>query len=790
MEQEKEELLTLKELWEIFISNIWCYIILVSLSLSIAVSYIVLTPPQYMRSASIMVKDSEKGSSIAAYGAQGFSELGLFQSNTNINNEIGLLTTSSLMCEVVERLGLNYNYEERYNGIYWVDIYNNSPFIVEFEGDDTLIPSLSFDIHFNDRDSFSLSKFTVRGESQSFSIEGQVEHTITTPYGHLRILRTPLFDITKGADSGHYRFTKSSIKAKAKDCLERLTVNIRSKETSIIDLSFRGMNIERSDNILNTLISVYNENWIKDKNEIAFNTSEFIDDRLLVIKQELEKVDRDIANFKSDKLLPDVMTVAGHQLEQSNINRKEQLEIKNQLSMANYILSYIKDDSHRDQLLPSNTGIDAGAIEAQIVKYNDLLMQRNMLLANSSERNPLVADLSTNLLAIKSMIDESIDQHISTLAIQLELLQSEESRNNVDLSSTPKQAQELLDIEREQKIKENLFLYLLQKREENELSQAFSAYNTKVLSLADGSSHPIEPRRLLVLFMAFVVGSALFIVYIYILVSLNTTIQSKRDLEMLVKIPFIGSIPHIAKSNGGGKSRRKGGDGLVSNVVSFDSRDVVNEAFRVVRTNLDFILPQQTNGAVVVQMISMNPGSGKSFMTTNIAHSMALKESRVLIIDLDMRKATLSRSVDAPKVGVGEYLCGKRNDIEALICRGLINENLDVLPVGAIPPNPSELLLKARMGELIDQLKGFYDYIFIDCPPVEIVPDAAIVAKYCDSSIFVVRAGLFDKRLIPDLDAIFSSGKYNSMSLLLNNVRYAKGSYYGHYGYGYGYGEK
>ena len=782
MDNKTKEFITVKDLWEIFINNIWLFVISVVISISIGIAYIVITPPMYQRNASILIKDNEQGKSISTQATQGFEDMGMFQSNTNINNEIHVLRTTAFMSEVVKRLGLEYNYKVRQNGVRWIDLYTSTPFKVELDSN-IMNSSISFEITFSKPTNYIVSEFTINGEDVSGEFEGKLGEEVTTPYGGFLVEATPFLSENKTIVGNQYIFSKSTTKATAKKYLQSLSVILRSDDASIIDLSITDENTERADNILNTLISIYNENWIKDKNEVTFNTSGFIDDRLSVIQYELEGVDGSIADFKSEQLMPDVAAVASIQLQQTTNNNNEQLVVKNQLSMARYIQEYLQDDAAIEQLLPVNTGIESGAIESMIGKYNELLLQKNMLLSNSGKRNPLVADMIVNLRSIKSVINTSINDHISTLIIRLKNLESEDIQHKQNLSSTPKQAKKLLGVERQQKIKEELFLYLLQKREENELSQAFSAYNTKILSVADGSPYPIEPKKAIILLFALVIGVILPIFYLIIKESLDTSITSKMDLDGLSKIPFVGSIPHITPPKGEKKS-----NGPRVTVVSSGNRDVFNESFRVLRSNLDF-MTDKSGMAQVIQLISINPGSGKSFITINLGLSMALKDAKVLLIDADIRKATLSSYLNVHKTGISEYLSGENNNIDELILKSQLHENLDILSVGKIPPNPSELLLKAKLGELITEMKTRYDYIFLDCPPVDIVPDAAIIGKFCNTAIFVVRAGLLDKRLLPDIEALYESKKYNNMCLLLNGVRYSGKGYYGYRRYGYyGYG--
>ena len=780
MNNKTNEFITVKDLWEILINNIWLFVLSVVISLSVGVAYIVITPPMYQRHASILLKDDEQGKSISTQATQGFQDMGLFQSNTNIHNEINVLRTTAFMSEVVNRLGLEYNYKVKQNSVRWVDLYMSAPFKVGL--DSTIINSnISFEIIFSTNSSYTVSEFIIDGEDVSYEFEGKLGEQVTTPYGKFTLEPNTYLSDSTIIIGNRYLFSKNTTKITAKRYLKSLSVILRSEDASIIDLSITDESTLRAENILNMLISVYNESWIKDKNEVTFNTSGFIDGRLSVIECELEGVDDNIADFKSQKLIPDIAAVAGIQLEQTTKNNNEQLIVKNQLSMARYVQDYLQNNTNGQQLLPSNTGIESRAIESLIGQYNELILRKNILLANSSERNPLIADMIVNLQSINNVINRSIKDHISTLIIRLGNLQSENIQNRQNLSSTPKQAKELLGVERQQKIKEELFLYLLQKREENELSQTFSAHNTKILSEADGSPFPIGPKKYIILFFALVIGMILPITYLIVKESFNTVIRSKKDLAELSKIPFLGSIPHIATLKG----KNKFNEQEVA-VVSAGSRNVTNESFRVVRTNLDFMTTCKSAEAQVIQIISISPNSGKSFVTANLGLSMAFKDSKVLLIDTDIRKATLSTNlINETTLGISEYLSGKNENIDELILKDQLHANLDVLPVGKIPPNPSELLLKVKFGELIAEMKTRYDYIFLDCPPVDIVPDAAIVGEFCDVAIFVVRAGLFDKRLLPDLEDIYESKKYNNMCLLLNGVKYSSKGYYGYRSYGY-----
>ncbi len=776
MNTNSQENWTLRDIWEILLDNIWIYIIACTVTLSIAAAYIVVTPPKYERTATILIKDSEQDAM-----SQNFQDIGLFNTNSNIGNEIRILSSKAIMTEVVERLGLESVYKQKKRGLRWVDLYNWSPFKVT--GDVSMQhKTFSFDIHFISGSEYEISNLVVEGNSIELPQHnrGTVGKAFSTPYGSFVVEATSL--LTEESIGEDFIFKKGSNADITSSCISRLKVVASGGESSIINLTFIDERLERADNILNTIIEVYSENWIKDKNEINLNTSQFINSRLTIIEQELEGVDGDIAKFKSDELITDISSAANIQLNSTVQNSAEQRTINSRLTMAKYIQEQLEDATESDRLLPANAGIENSAIESQIGRYNELLLQRNILLANSSESNPVVADITTNIRSVKEIINTSISDYTNTLNIQLENLQRQERLNKAKLSSTPNQAKELLGIERQQMIKEQLFLYLLQKREENELSQAFSAYNTKIISYADGSRSPKEPKKSMIIMFALAIGLILPSLFIIIKESFDTLIKNKGDIEGL-NIPYIGSIPAIKAHKN--KSERTSSISFVSG----NNRSVESEAFRVIRTNLDFMIEDRKSSAQIIQTISLVPNSGKSFTTANLALSMALKDSRVLIIDGDLRKKTLSRYVSGDKaLGLSDYLSGKSDNLDKLILKEHNSANLDILPVGTVPPNPSELLLKPRFEEVIKSLSSRYDYIFIDCPPVEIVPDAAIIGKYCDSSIFVIRAESLDKRLLPEIEKIYQSKKYNKMSILLNGVN-AKSKKYGYaYGYAYSYG--
>ena len=445
----------------------------------------------------------------------------------------------------------------------------------------------------------------------------------------------------------------------------------------------------------------------------------------------------------------------------------------------------------KDQLLPSNSGIANSGIESQVSEYNAMILQRDNLARSSSEENPLVQDLNQSLQQLRTAILISVDNYLASLQTQISHLQQSDNQTKAKLAANPGQAKYLLSIERQQKVKESLYLYLLKKREENELSQAFTAYNTRIITPPSGSMIPIAPVRNKILLIALGVGLLIPVAFIYLKEVTNSCVRGRRDLERLT-IPFAGEIPE------GWKAKRKK---ILQNkshvirenrqdiIIKSGKRDILNEAFRVLRTNMEFMIPQ-TNRASVSILTSFNAGSGKTFISINAAASFALKGKKVVVVDGDMRHASLSSYVGSPKVGLSDYLAGHEDNIQNLLISFDQHEGLYILPVGTLPPNPTELLSSPRIAQLLEALRNDFDEVFIDCPPIDVVADTQIIEKHADQTFFVVRAGLMEREMIPELQKMYDEKRFKNLALILNATQRAAtyGRYGNKYGYNYGYG--
>ena len=774
-----DDFIRIQDLWSMFVPKWYWFAISLFITLTIAVLYLLSTPPIYTRTAAILVKDNSKSSSSTS-AMNDFSDLGIFKSNTNINNELLTLKSPTLMTEVVNRLGLNETFTIR-KGLKNVDLYKVSPVTITFC--DKIEVPLSFTIKFSSKEAFAISELEISGEDIGETLSAQMGDSIQTSAGIMIV--SPTQEFTDAFIGTSIRYVRGSVRAAVDTYSNALVAELGNEDATIINLSINDTSIRKAEDILNTLIEVYNENWIRDKNQIAVSTSQFISDRLGVIESELGHVDENISSYKSEHLLPDVQAASSLYMAQSAENNKELSTLNNQLSTAQYIRREL-NTKQLDQTLPANSGIVSANIETQISEYNNLVLDRNRLIANSSEKNPLVKNMASSLQSMQRTIIQSVDNLIVSLNTQIRSLRRQEEATTNRLASNPNQAKYLLSVERQQKVKEELYLYLLQKREENELSQAFTAYNTRLITAPRGSMFPTAPRKMNILLVAFAVGLLVPAVGIFMKENMNTKVRGRKDLENL-SIPFIGEIPQYSgtKKKWWEFKHRKRQD-MKTIVVNEGNRNIINEAFRVLRSNMDFMASKDNNQHVFV-LTSFNPGSGKSFLAMNIAISFAIKKKKILVIDGDLRHRTVSSYVDSPSKGLSDYLNNQIEDWKEIIVSYKGYTNLHILPIGTVPPNPTELLEDSKLAMLIEALRPEYDYIFIDCPPVDIVADTQIIEKLADRTIFVVRSGLLDRSMLSELENMYTGKRFKNLSMILNGTESTGGRYGYRYGYHYGY---
>lgn len=766
----------------------WPWVLLsVCVCIGMAVIYILRTPNSYSQTASLLIKDDGKGKSTAAL--DDFSDFGFFSNNTNIQNEVTTLKSHDLMEEVVRRLNLDMNY--LLPGTFHDIVAYGTSLPVEariINFPDNALASFNLKVNASGKVEITdLHQMTgdeaIDDREQNKPYIGNLNDTIKTIAGPVVV--RPTNSYVKGEEID-LKVEKTPLLETVDSYEKRLMVELNNEKGTVIDLTFTDQNIQRADDVLSTVIGIYNESWIRDKNQIAVSTSNFINDRLRVIEGELGNVDSDISSYKSENLVPDVESAASSYMAESQALGQEILGLNNQLQMTRYIRNYLNNDASNDKVLPTNTGVQNVDLERQIGEYNAKVLERNNLLSKSSEKNPLVKDMDKELSEMRSAIVGSVDNSIINLQTQVRGLQGARGAATSKLASNPNQAKYLLSVERQQKVKESLYLFLLQKREDNELNQAFTAYNSRVINRPGGSTKPVAPKKRNILLAAFLIGLAIPFGVVYVKETGNTKVRGRKDLQN-VTLPMLGEIPQNSES----ADKKDKSQDKHQILVHSGNRDIINEAFRVLRTNTEFSRVNKT-GCNVLALTSFNPGSGKSFIAMNLATALAIKGKRVLVIDGDMRHGSASAYVESIKYGLADYLSGATDDINSLLVTDDDVLSLQVLTIGTVPPNPTELLESPRFVKLIDEMKELYDYIIIDCPPIEVVADAQIIDQVADRTIFVVRAGLLERSMLNELNRLHDEKKYHNMAVILNGTRNDRGRYgYSHtykYGYGYGYG--
>ncbi len=762
------------------------YVATVVVALAVAVLYIKKTQPVYKRDASIMVLERNDKPTVLNQLLNDYVDFGFFADNTNVNNVIAAIKSPDVMSEVVDRLGLDVSYTTR-GTFYDKTLYGKTlPVKVVFR-DIPKDETASLHIRLKKDGSIKMSEFVKNGKPQnSYDLTCHVGQTVNTPLGRLTIERQPHYP-SAVADNDEIDVLKSDNASATGRFLGGLSVEIGDKKSTILDLSYNDVSGKRAEDILSAVIDIYNKVWMKNRNEVSAGATKFLDERLAIIERELDNVDNDISRYKSKNLLPDVEKAYSLSMERADKNSAILLDLNTKLSVAGYIRDYITNRANTNQLLPANMGLDDGKTDDLIDKYNALQLERNSLMANGGKNNPLVKDIDKALNQLRRSVISSINNMIVSLSTRIGHIQNDEQKTNTDISTNPTQAKELLAVERQQKVKEALYLFLLQKREENQLSQSFTADNTQIVKSPTGSNVPLKPKKGMIMLIALVIGLALPTGVIYLMETTNNKVRGRKDIEDNLTAPFVGEIPLVEEERKGLSALKPAQEKAYGIVVEHGNHNLINEAFRIVRTNIEFLTPQG-NGASVQMLTSYNSGSGKTFLAMNIATSLAIKDKRVLVIDGDLRTAGLSRYIGNPKLGLSNYLGRHTDDIDSIICHYETCTGLDIMPSGVVPPNPAELLASDRLPRLLAEMKKRYDYIFVDCPPIDAVADTSIISHYAERTLFVVRAGKLERAMLADLEKLYRSDRLNNLSVILNGTRNAGTPYAYRYGYSYGYG--
>ena len=767
---------TLRDYFDTCVHYWYWFVISLVICVGLAFLYSKSRTCQYKAFSYILIKSDSRSGNISETSM--FRDMAL-GSSQSIENEIYIIRSTPLLEQVVERLGLDESYYIK-PFLRYVNLYKGSPIDVNFLNEIGWGKRINMEVQIENNDKYIFRFPDISDEwlRASFGVK------VSSDAGIFTVEKTPVFEFRdKNFDTYYVRL--GSKHDKAVSLWDNLIVKKADPQTNVLSLQIQGDNHKMCCDILDALIEIYNNEAILDKNKIAKNTEAFIYDRINSLGKDLGGIDGQIERLKISGNMSDLNTAAERLATTGDRYGEDVVEIETQLSLVEYIYNYLVDPKNKDELIPANIGISDNGITTLITQYNEAHMKYSKLIAGSGKENPWAIEQGKSLRTLHANILRSVENLRNSMQIKKNQAKAQERIARSRMSSATSQEKVINDVLRQQKIKEELYLYLLNKREENALRLAITEPNAKVIEKGGGDAVIIYPVPSTILSIGFAAGLLLPAIIFYLIFwiqSLDTKIHSRADVEDITSIPVIGEIPAKKKSQEGKEI-----------IVRETGKDRISEAMRIVRSNLEFIKSAEEGNGVVAQMTSTIPGEGKSYVAINLALSFAQTGKKVIAIDCDLRKGKFSKLIGArPHKGLSSYLSGRTPDLHDIIQRGEHHPNLDTIGLGAIPPNPANLVMSERFDNMIAQLKKEYDYIFLDTVPFNIIADAALINKRVDMTIYIIRANMVDKRYIPTLERMAREEKIKNVCILVTDVnvqakRYGYGSGYG-YGYSYNYG--
>ena len=768
-----EETLTLRDILDTFLAN-WVWF-LISVVICVAASrlYLATKSSVYQRQAVMLVKDDngQGGSRRSNISTDALMQLNGVLAGASVKNEVYILHSFQLAKEVAKNLQLDVMYSIRM-GLRTVSLYDNRPFSVQFNSEFAFPVSFKFTIDTERGGTITDVRYGDPMEESDFTAKVTWNEVAKTPFGD--IIVTPVAEQLEefvGMTIGVQRISEEDAGI---ILYNKVTSSEIDKESTLVRITCTDTNIQRADDILNGLLEAYKRSIIEDKNQIAKSTSEFIEDRIGLIHSELSEVEDKMAEYKQNSGLVDIKASSEAFITQSNTARQRTIQAETQYAMIEYLVDYLTKNGSGNNLIPTMGGISDQGIASQIVSYNQMMLQRNRLAQNTSENSPTLQDLDRNLEQMRTAVLASLKGYSASLKIQVDKAKKEEAGLMGSLHSVPQKEKKVIDITRQQTIKETLYTYLLNKREETALQLAITEANIRVVEQPFGNRSPIAPRTKVITLIALVIGILIPFLFFQLKKIFDTTVHGRKDVEKFTTIPILGEVPHSK-------------DGFSESEIIVDNNgdDILAEAFRLIRFNMPFV----NKDARVIMFTSTMPGEGKTSISRNFAATLGLSGKKVVLMDADIRKRTQSRlSAMESKFGLTSYLSGAIDDLPSLIVTKNKECNLDFLPAGVMAPNPAELLMSDRLDQCIEELKKLYDYVVIDNVPAQVVADAGIVNRVADLTVYVLRETKVDRRYLPELERLHQEKKFKHLCIVINDSRF-KNKKYG-YGYGYGYGNK
>ena len=760
--------------------------------------YLRMATPVYNISATVLIKDDKKGGNTGSMvGLEELGLSGLISSSQNIDNELEVLRSKTLVKEVINLLNLYVSYTDE-DGFPSKNMYKTSPVLVSLTPQEAekLTDPMVVEMALYGEGGLEVN-VTVGDKEYQKHFE-KLPAVFPMDEGTLAFFQSPdslsLKKDTMEASSNIRHITakiKSPMKVARAYC-ENLKIEPTSKTTSVAVISLKNSSLQRGQDFINQLLEMYNRNTNNDKNEIAQKTAEFIDERINIISKELGSTEANLENFKRNAGITDLTSEAQIALTGNAEYEKKRVENRTQISLIEDLRKYIRGNEY--EVLPGNIGLQDPGLVATIERYNEMLVERKRLLRTSTENNPTIINLDTSIRAMKSNVQAILDGSLKGLLITKADLEREASRFSRRISDAPGQERQFVSIARQQEIKAGLYLMLLQKREENAIALAATANNAKIIDEAIADDIPVSPKRRMIYLIALVLGIGIPVGIIYLIGLTKFKLEGRADVEKLTTIPIVGDIPLTDEKN------EK--DGSIA--VFENQNNLMSETFRNIRTNLQFMLQNDKKVILVTSTVS---GEGKSFISANLAISLSLLGKKVVIVGLDIRKPGLNKvfRLSTKEKGITLYLANPETDLMSLVQPSDINQNLYILPGGTVPPNPTELLARDGLDKAIEILKKSFDYVVLDTAPVGMVTDTLLIGRVADLSVYVCRADYTHKVEYTLINELAEEKKLPNLCTVINGVDlkrrkygyyygYGKyGKYYGYgkrYGYGYGYGQE
>lgn len=742
------------------------FIISVVLCLIIGVISILSIQKQYRPSLSILLNESKGGSSGKTETGLDLESLGLLSTTNNIDNEIAILVSPDLMRSVVDSLSLQIEFYQK-KGLRKTEIYESFPFRVN------LVAA--------DEDNVNNLEFFISKIGDEYIVEGLYgdnkisERTRQLP-AKIRLdekIELLIDQIGKEiADKEEYYVSIKNISSVVSSLCGNLSVSPTSKSSSVLNVSLVCNNTNKGAAVLRELVKQYNERDVNVKNEIAYNTAIFINDRLKEISAELSDAEGNVVDFKQKNQITDLSTESQLYVQQAGLNEQKMMEIETQLNVISLIEHFVKDPKNKYSVIP-NIGISDVGLGQIISGYNEKLLNSEVQLKGMGEENPVRIRLTEDLDNQRSSITGSLNNVKQAYNVSKQDLLKQSYSTKSRVLSVPQQERGLIEKVREQRIKESLFLFLMQKREETNLSIASTAQKARIIVSPQTNMSPIAPESKKILLAFLILGIFLPIIVIYILNLFKTQIRDRSELENLSNVPIVGQI---AKNE------------IKDQIVIRPGHNAgIAEMFRSLRNNIGFIFKHKTNQLILVTSTTM--GEGKTFISVNLAMSFVLSGKKVLLIGGDIRNPRLKDYINLNnKKGLSDYLVGE--DIWSnYVQESGLDPNLKIMYAGTIPPNPNELLMSPRLNNLFSGAKEEYDYIIIDTAPVGLVSDTYLLNDYADMTLYVVREGVTPKGAANFINTQKEEGKLLNMYLVLNDSVLDNNYKYG-YGKAYGYESK